>query len=185
MLATPTSQSQTGRHFAKKFPSNVIREVIDRSKIKLPEWFVPLARGVAFASDTLLREAGYRRPSECPSGWRQTECDVFIKSAAADKDISFATLTVRQYANKSWWTVERCRDDRKYENLTDVLVFDFGSTPIFCWDYQSAMLLAEYCQLNGPPPGLSWVAACPDDKDGAIEFARKRCIDEACCVTHS
>jgi hypothetical protein len=171
--------------FRKKFPPNVIREVIDRSEIKLPEWFVPLARGVAIASDTLLRKAGYRRPSERPSGWSQTECDVFIKRTVADKEKIFSTLTVRQYDNQKWWTVERYHEGRKYENITDVLVFDFGSTPIFCRDYQSAMWLAEYCQLNGPPPGLNWVAACPDDKDGAIEFAQKRRIDEACYETHS
>jgi hypothetical protein len=80
---------------------------------------------------------------------------------------------------------DRYRENRRYENITDVLVFLFGSTPIFCRDYQSAMWLAEYCQLNGPPPGLSWVVACPDDKDGAIEFARKCRIDEAHCATHS
>ena len=165
--------------FRKRFPSNVIREVIDRSEIKLPEWFVPLARGVAIASDTLLRKSGYCRPSDRPSGWRQTECDVFIKPAVADKDMGFAAIAVRQYADQSWWTVERYHEGRKYENITDVLVFDFGSTPIFCRDYQSAMWLAEYCQVYGPPSGLSWVVACPDDKDGAIEFARKRRIDEA------
>ena len=99
--------------------------------------------------------------------------------------MKFANLTVRQYADQSWWTSERYREDRKYVKITDVLVFDFGATPMFCWDYQSAMRLAEYCQLNGPPHGLSWVTACPDDKDGAIEFARKRRIDEAHCATNA
>lgn len=168
--------------FRKEFSPLLIGEVIDRSEIKLPDWFVPLARGVAIASDTLLRKAGYHHGSYRPHGWRKTKCDVFIKCAMADKDMSFANLTVRQYVNQRWWTVERYREGRKYENITDVLVFDFGSTPIFCWNHQAAMRLAEYCQLNGPPHGLSWVTAGPDDKDGAIEFARKRRIDEARCA---
>jgi hypothetical protein len=159
-----------------------IKEVIDRSEIKLPDWFVPLARGVAIASDRLLHRAGYRAASRDPRGWRKSECDVFIKPFVADKDINFATLAVRQYANQSWWTIERYRECRKYGDITDVLVFGFGSTPIFCWNYQEAMRLAEYFHLNGPQHGLRWVTACPDDKDGAIEFARIRRIDEACCA---
>ena len=178
----PQSDWQT---FRKEFSPYLIKEVIDRSEITLPDWFVPLARGVAIASDHLLQKAGYRPGSYRPRGWRKTAFDVFIKRPMADKDMSFANLTVRQYDNQSWWTIERYREGRKYEEITDVLVFDFGSTPIFCWNYQSAMRLAEYCQLNRPPPGLSWVAACPDDKDGAIEFARKRRIDEAHCATNA
>jgi hypothetical protein len=171
----PLSDWQT---FRKEFSRYLIKEVIDRGEIALPDWFVPLARGVAIASDHLLHKARYRAGSYRPRGWRKTECDVFIRCPVADKEMSFANLTVRQYANQSWWTIERYCEGRKYEDITDVLVFDFGSTPIFTWSYQSAMRLAEYCQMNKPPSGLSWVVACPDDKDGAIELARKRRIDE-------
>ena len=90
---------------------------------------------------------------------------------------------VRQYAGQRWWTVERFRVDRRYTEITDVLVFDFGSTPIFCWDYKAAMYLAEYCQSKELRGGLRWVVACPGDKDGAIEFARNRRINEATCAT--
>jgi hypothetical protein len=172
--------------FRKECWPSTIKEVIDRSEIKLPDWFVPLARGVAIASDHLLHRAGYRPGSHRPHGWRKTECDVFEKRDVADKDMScVATLAVRQYANQDWWTIERYREDRRYENVTDVLVYHFGSTPIFCWNYQSAMRLAEYCHLNGPQHGLRWVAACPDNKDAAIEFAQKRRVDEACCATNA
>jgi hypothetical protein len=165
--------------FRKEFSSSLIGEVIDRSEIRLPDWFLPLARGVAIASDALLLKSGYRRPSDRPLGWRKRQCDVFNKRAVPGKDMSFDTLAVRQYAHQRWWTIERYHEGRKYEDTTDVLVFVFGSTPMFCWNHQAAMRLAEYCQRNGPPPGLSWVPACPDDKAGAIEFARKRRIDEA------
>jgi hypothetical protein len=171
--------------FRKGFSPHLFREVIDRNKIKLPDWFVPLARGVAFASDALLLKAGYRRPSDRPPGWRKTNSDVFSKRTVLGKDMTVATLTVRQYEDQDWWTIERYHENRKYEDITDVLVFRFGSTPIFCRNYQSAMQLAEYCQKNELPSGLCWVAAYPDDKDEAIEFARKRRIREAGCTSHS
>ena len=114
--------------FRKEFSPHLIKEVIDRSEIKLPDWFAPLARGVAIASDALLREAGYRPGSHRPRGWRKTHCDVFIKRTVPGKNTRFATLTVRQYANQDWWTIERYHEDRKYENITDVLVCQFGSS---------------------------------------------------------
>jgi hypothetical protein len=36
--------------FLKDLPPHLIVEVIDRSKLGLPPWFVPFARGVAIAS---------------------------------------------------------------------------------------------------------------------------------------
>ena len=93
----PLSGWQT---FRKEFSPYLIKEVIDRSEIKLPDWFVPLARGVAIASDHLLHRAGYRPGSYRPRGWRKTECDVFIKCPVADKDMSlqillFGNMTIR------------------------------------------------------------------------------------------
>jgi hypothetical protein len=58
------------------------------------------------------------------------------------------------------------------------LVHNFGSTPILTRNYQSATYLAEFCLLNGPPPGLRWVEECPDDMSEAIEFAHNRHIGE-------
>ena len=45
--------------FREGFPPRPISEVIDRSEILLPDWFVPLARGVAIASKDLLHSAAY------------------------------------------------------------------------------------------------------------------------------
>jgi hypothetical protein len=45
------------RTFVRECPSDLIVELIDRSEIGLPDWFVPLARGVGIASDALLRKA--------------------------------------------------------------------------------------------------------------------------------
>ena len=49
----------------KGFPSRLIDEMVDRNECGcLPDWFVPLAYGVAIASDALLRKAGHR-PMVC------------------------------------------------------------------------------------------------------------------------
>jgi hypothetical protein len=69
--------------------------------------------------------------------------------------------------------------NRRHNVCDGALVFTFGSTPIFTRNYQSAIRLAMYCQLNGPPSGLCWINACPDDRKGAIEFASRRRADEA------
>jgi hypothetical protein len=50
--------------FLKEPPPHLIAELIDRRKIGLPDWFVPFARGVAIASNALLRDAGHR-VTEC------------------------------------------------------------------------------------------------------------------------
>jgi hypothetical protein len=63
----PLSDWQT---FVKEFPPDLISEVIDRSKLGLPPWFVPFARGVAIASHALLREARHRLGMHRPPGWQ-------------------------------------------------------------------------------------------------------------------
>jgi hypothetical protein len=164
--------------FRKNFPRRLIREVVDRDRILLPDWFLPLARGCAFASDQLLFKCGHFVPTDELPGSYQANIDVFLKRNVADKQNVIATLAVRQYAGQDWWSIERYCEDRKYDDITDVLVHVFGSTPIFCSSYQSAMHVAEFCQANYLPSGLRWVTACPDNKDLAITFARKRRIEE-------
>ena len=44
--------------FVRECPSDLIAELIDRSEIGLPDWFVPLARGVGIASDALTSQSG-------------------------------------------------------------------------------------------------------------------------------
>jgi hypothetical protein len=95
--------------FRTDFPPRLIREVIDRSEIQLPDWFVPLARGVAIASDPLLHRAGYYPGAKRPPGWRKKYCDLATKTGVPGEDGLPATLAARQYANQLWWTVERFR----------------------------------------------------------------------------
>jgi hypothetical protein len=56
--------------FLGELPKHLVQEVIDRSDV-IPDWFTPLARGVAIASQELLLRADLDRPR--PTGWRSTE----------------------------------------------------------------------------------------------------------------
>jgi hypothetical protein len=51
--------------------------------------------------------------------------------------------------------------------------------PILTRTYQEATYLAEFCFKEGHATGLRWVQECPDDMNGAIDFALQRRIDEA------
>ena len=56
----------------KGFPSRLIDEMVDRNECGcLPDWFVPLAYGVAIASDALLRKAGHPDGLYRPRGWQE------------------------------------------------------------------------------------------------------------------
>jgi hypothetical protein len=165
--------------FLKELPTHLIAEVIDRSKSGLPDWFVPLARGVGIASDALLRKVGHQHGMNRPGGWRKTHCDVFVRDIGPEGREHLKCLKVRQCNDQGLWTAERWSETRQCSNSDEMLVYPFGSTPIFTRCYQSAMQLAQYSHENGPPDGLRWISACPKDGKDAIEFARERSIDEA------
>jgi hypothetical protein len=102
-------------------------------------------------------------------GWKKTNVDDF------DRKICWQTeLTVRAVNEQELWGIERFSFGRKYPDYGEVLVFPFGSTPFLTRNYQSAIYLSEVCHRNGPPAGLRWINAVPDDLRGAIEFARQR-----------
>ena len=64
----------------------------------------------------------------------------------------------------------------------ELLVFEFGSTPLFTRSCPAAMRLAMYCRENRPPSGLRWIKVCPTNRDAAIELARQRRINEALAI---
>jgi hypothetical protein len=76
-------------------------------------------------------------------------------------------------------TVERYSKSRAELKSCEVLVFKFGSTPVLTRSYASAMHLAMHCHVNDPPSDLHWIKTIPANCEAAIEFARKRRIDEA------
>jgi hypothetical protein len=147
-----------------------IDRVIDRDESDLPEWYVPLARGVAIASNYLLQQVGW--PGSYPSkDWYRLSPYVFKLPGSPYR------LYSRECAGL--WTVERTGPTCREAHSDEVLVHRVGSTPVFTREYQSAILLAEHSHVNAPPYELRWIKACPIDHEGAIALARKRRLDEA------
>lgn len=144
--------------FRKRRPTVLISKVIERSKTDLPSWFVPWAPAVVIASDYLLEAAGHRPRSRRPTGWTETNPDVFRRGAYWNR------LMVRGCGEL--WSVERDCDE--------VLAFPFGPLPVLVETLQGAMRLAEYCHPHpqageyrsfphprGTASGLHWVVATP------------------------
>jgi hypothetical protein len=121
--------------FSQEFWPRPIDQVIDRNEARLPDWLVPWARGVAIASDTLLRNAGYRPGMHRPHGWDETSPRYFVR------EMGRTSLLVRASDDTGLWTIERLGETRRYE-VDEVLACVFGWTPIFTRSYQSAMRLA-------------------------------------------
>lgn len=161
--------------YLKEFAPHLVDEVIDRHEAGcLPDWFVPLARGVVIASDELLRHAGHCHGMHRPRGWREVDPDCYSQ-VIGDKGVRWPdVLVVRRCDKHEWWMIER-----RVADVDEVLVFNFGSTPIFTRSPASAMRLATYCNVSNPPHGLLWVKQTPDDCSGAIEFAYQRDKNEA------
>jgi hypothetical protein len=178
-LGHPDVTLSDWQRFLKEFPGDLITEVLDRSLVGLPKCMVPLARGVAIASPAILLKAGHRPKRSHPHGWRQTHCDVFVQDIYCDSDGRAQCLMVRQCDDRGLWTVERWRASRPYQDTDEILVHQFGSTPIMTRSYQSAMRLATHCHAIGLPLGLRWIEASPNNCDSAIESARARGIVEA------
>jgi hypothetical protein len=148
-------------------------EVLDRSKVRLPDWYLPLARGAAIPGRQLLSRAGYRAGSRRARGWLKRNGQQLYKDLGSD------CLIVERCG--SFWrigwdtgTLARPHDHSKF-----ALVDLFGSTPIITRTYQEATYLAEFCFKQGHLTGLSWVHECPDDVNGAVDFALQRRVDEA------
>ena len=163
--------------FCEEFPPHLIEDVIDRDKACLPDWFMPLAWGVAIASDELLREAGHRDGMRQPHGWRETTPHYFKHDIGDDVWASWRFLLVRVSDETCLWTIERLGPSRRYE-VDEVLGHIFGGTPIFTRSYQSAMCLAMHCHTKEPPPGLRWIKGPQNEVKGVTEFARMHRFDQ-------
>ena len=145
--------------------SPLIDEVIDRDTAKLPDWFVPFALGVFVAGDALLRTAGHRDGMRRPRGWRKAigiDADgVYVRHVDPVDPYNSRWLLVRECLVQGLWMVERWTGRRRHGDADDILVHEFGSTPIFTRSCPAAMRLAMHCHVK-PPAGLHWIAACPD-----------------------
>jgi hypothetical protein len=149
-----------------------LEKVVNRSDISMPDWYLPLARGVAFPSSTLLRMAGYRPGSHRARGWLRAKDEVF-------RDLGRECLIVQSC--KPFWRIgfDPGTLSRPHNHSNFALVHYFGSTPIVTRTYQEATYLADFCFKKCPSTsGLCWVHECPGDINRAIYFAHERCINE-------
>jgi hypothetical protein len=160
--------------FRRGFSPDLIEEVINRSEIGTPLWYMPLARGAAIPSSYLLRKAGYRPGSYRAPGWFKPNREEVCKDLGAH---CLAVLRGRRLWRICWAAGNEL--SRPHDHALITLVHTFGSTPILTRSYQEATYLAEFCYVNGPPLGLRWVDECPDDMNGAIDFSLDRGVDEA------
>jgi hypothetical protein len=153
----------------QKFGTEVspfIDELMNRVEADLPHWFVPFAHGVFVASDALLRTAGHRDGMRQPPGWREArgiDADgVYVRHVDPVDPYNSRWLLVRECLVQGLWMVERWTKRRRHGDADEILVHEFGSTPIFTRSCPAAMRLAMHCHVKGPPAGLRWTAACPD-----------------------
>jgi hypothetical protein len=156
---------------------HAIDTVVDRSAIRLPSWYLPLARGAAIPSSYLLRRAGYRPGGHRARGWEKPKRKAGWEEVF--KDVEGDRLIIVRC--EPFWRITRDRGAwrRPHNHMNFALAHMFGSTPILTRTYQEATYLAEFCCKRGPlHPGLCWVHECPDDMNGAIRFALDRRIDE-------
>jgi hypothetical protein len=157
----------------KTFPSHPIDVVIDRDECGfmpyrfmpyrfmpyrfMPYCYVPRARGVVIASNALLRQAGHTDGMRRPRDWRQIHRDGYKKVLGDSGSWTLDALYVmRCNKRRQLWMMER-----RISDVDQVLVFDFGSTPVLTRGHASAMRLAMYCHLTEPPHGLRWVKEAP------------------------
>lgn len=144
--------------FREDFSPFLFERVITRQECKLWDEFVPNARGAAIASLYLLKRVGYKPGMKRLSTWRGRKRGGWIQRIASDG----ARLVVRSGRETRLWTVERIPDTGVIAPVYgDILVFIFGSTPIYTRTCEAAMRLADYCHKNGPPSGLRWVKTVP------------------------
>lgn len=162
---------------------SLIEEIIDRSETDFPDWFIPLARGGAIASEALLRKAGHLPGWPPPSGWLHPEPDVYERVMGPNGILAPPgcpkNLVVRRCGDQQLWTVEQWGGWRKYEHSDEVLVFAFGSTPVLTRDHAAAIRVAERCCSESPLHGLRWINACPNNYTAAVHLAKLRSTNEA------
>lgn len=161
--------------FRARSEPEVPSRIIDRYETGLPDNFVPLARGGIIPSDDLMNRVVGRHHEGCrPHGWKKSRT-----ANGFQKYMNPKFLFVTSYGNQNFWTIERYSQSRDDLKSREVLVFDFGSTPVLTRSYALAMRLAVHCHVNQPLPECRWINTFPNDFSGAIELARRLLIDEA------
>jgi hypothetical protein len=108
-------------------------KVLDRDEVGLPSSVIPAARGVAIASENAICRAHNLLGDTRPHDWKTWR-------TGARKRLGRHTLQVQQCGD--FWMVERQR--RRGPCRHEILVHNFGSTPILTKTREEAMLLGEF-----------------------------------------
>jgi len=167
----PLISENDWRQFSNQL-SPYFKNVLDREKIELPHWFVPLARGVLIASPFLFRSLAPKRRR--PTGWTSLSPDTYQRVVGETR------LRVRRTRDGRFWTILRWppRANLRSNKQAETLVHRFGSTPVLAATRYQAQRLAELFEECGPLANLRWVRVSPPWLVGALEFAIRRARSE-------
>ncbi len=119
------------------------------------------------------------RARRCCAKW-VVVLDQFVRPIGSTPAVTYSTRAAASgdlivERNGDFWVRSRWEKGAP----TKVLVFGFGSTPIFTRTYQAAIRLAKHCAFDHPQPfGYRWVTARPVNLESAVAFAKQRDIDE-------
>jgi hypothetical protein len=163
----PLISENDWRQFSNQL-SPYFKNVLDREKIELPHWFVPLARGVLIASPFLFRSLAPKRRR--PTGWTSLSPDTYQRVVGETR------LRVRRTRDGRFWTILRWppRANLRSNKRAETLVHTFGSTPVLSATRRQAQQLAELFEVRDAFSGLRWVAVSPQWLVGALAFAIRR-----------
>jgi hypothetical protein len=177
-FAQPDVSLSDWKKFRKEASPFTFDKILDRHKARLPDWFLPFARGVAIPSYRLLHQIGYRRGMPRPHGWCESNDGFFRLGMGIG-----TKLIVRQCDDLDLWTVERWTGllgnaELWGPEVDEVLVLNFGATPIFTREASAAMVLARHCHVTGPLPRLRWFKG-PDNPEAVAEVVKQLRLNEA------
>jgi hypothetical protein len=151
VVGHPNVPLEDWQTFCQKVSPFLIKQVIERDKLEMAPFMVPLARGVGMASSYLLHKAGYNSRTRLP-GLRKSSLRCF--DLVTNNQPVLRVRNVGRHRGRSLWAVLRLG------SRCDILVHQFGSTPIVAADHRAAMQLAIRCDQKSPP-GLAWIQLVP------------------------
>jgi hypothetical protein len=160
----PLISENDWRQFSNQL-SPYFKNVLDREKIELPHWFVPLARGVLIASPFLLRSLARKRRR--PTGWTSLSLDTYQRAVGDTR------LRVRRTRDGRFWAILRWppRANLRSNKRAETLVHTFGSTPVLSTTRHQAQQLAELFEARDAFSSLRWVRVSPRWLIGALAIA--------------
>jgi hypothetical protein len=132
-----------GKSIFKVLNKGLVDSLIDRGNAKLPDTFVPSAKYIAVANDNLLLLV---HPTALDEAREMTFLDGHEFENTESIEIPSAKgfrLCISQYGKL--WAIER---QRSFDDIHEVLVFNYDITPVLHRKPHGAIALAENCHPN-------------------------------------